>query len=122
MNGPKPADRRVLTGAPVRWLVAATALLGCIALAAPAAAHIFLAAEDPTTGTTPNILTPGRSGALVAAVVALVSVVIGGLALARAAGRIGHGPARSGAIVALVAGLIGTIHSGLALARSRRTG
>jgi hypothetical protein len=58
----------------------------------------------------------------VAAVVALISVVLGGLALSRSAGRIGTGSGRLGAIVALVLGLIGMVLGGLALSRSRRTG
>jgi hypothetical protein len=49
-------------------------------------------------------------------------VVLGGLALARSAGRIGTGSGRGGAIVALVVGLIGMVLGGLALTRSRRTG
>src|SRR5258705_13050461 len=61
---------------------------------------------------------PGRLGATVAAVVGLISVVIGGLALARSAGRIGTGSGRLGAIVALVVGLIGMVLGGLHLARS----
>ena len=64
----------------------------------------------------------GRTGSTVAAVVALIGVVIGGLALARSAGRIGTGTGRRGAIVALVVGLTGIALGGLALARSRRTG
>ena len=57
-----------------------------------------------------------------AGVLGLIGVVIGGLALARSAGRIGTGSGRLGAIVALVVGLIGIALGGLALARSRRTG
>jgi hypothetical protein len=66
-------------------------------------------------------MTSGRAQALVAAVVGLISLVIGGLALARSAGRIGTGKGRPGAIVALVLGLIGMNLGGLALARSRRS-
>jgi len=64
---------------------------------------------------------PGRFEANVAAVVGLISLVVGGLALARSAGRIGTGNGRAGAIVALVLGLIGMNLGGLALARSRRS-
>jgi hypothetical protein len=67
-------------------------------------------------------MSPGRIGAIVAAVVALIGVVLGGLALARSAGRIGTGNGRRGAIVALVLELIGMVIGGLALARPRRTG
>ena len=51
-------------------------------------------------------ITAGRAQALVAAVVGLISLVVGGLALARSAGRIGNGNGRVGAMVALVLGLI----------------
>jgi hypothetical protein len=66
-------------------------------------------------------ITSGRLASLIAGAVGLISVVIGGLALARSGG-IGTGNGRLGAIVALVVGLIGTALGGLALARSRRTG
>ncbi|MBT2508351.1 hypothetical protein J7I98_21155 [Streptomyces sp. ISL-98] len=102
---------------PVRLALAVSgaALLGVFGLAAPAAAHVSVAAGGIGTGS-------GRLGAIVAAVVGLIGVVIGGLALARSAGRIGTGSGRAGAIVALVVGLIGMVLGGLALARSRHTG
>jgi hypothetical protein len=56
-------------------------------------------------------ITNGRARAIVAAVVGLISLVVGGLALARSAGRIGAGNGRAGAIVALVLGLIGMVLS-----------
>jgi Family of unknown function (DUF6223) len=56
-------------------------------------------------------ITNGRARAIVAAVVGLISLVVGGLALARSAGRIGTGDGRAGAIVALVLGLIGMVLS-----------
>ncbi len=56
-------------------------------------------------------LTAGRTRALVAAVVGLISLIIGGLALARSAGRIGSGNGRAGGIVALILGLIGIVLS-----------
>ncbi|HEX5081741.1 MAG TPA: DUF6223 family protein [Blastocatellia bacterium] len=56
-------------------------------------------------------ITNGRARAIVAAVVGLISLVVGGLALARSAGRIGAGNGRSGAIVALALGLIGMVLS-----------
>ncbi len=52
-------------------------------------------------------LTAGRARSLVGTVVALISLVIGGLALARSTNRIGAGNSRTWAIVALVSGLIG---------------
>ena len=89
---------------------AASALLWGFGVAAPAAAQGVIG-----TGS-------GRAGATVAAIVALIGVVTGGLALARSAGRIGAGNGRDGAIVALVLGLIGMVLGRLALARSSRTG
>ncbi len=56
-------------------------------------------------------ITSGRARAIVAAVVGLISLVIGGLALARSAGLIGAGNGRAGAIVALALGLIGMVLS-----------
>lgn len=53
----------------------------------------------------------GRVGATLAAAVGLLSVVVGGLALARAAGRIGAGGRRAGALLAVVAGLTGAVLS-----------
>lgn len=55
--------------------------------------------------------TAGRTRATAIAAAALISVVIGGLALARSAGLIGNGNGRNGAIVALILGLIGLILS-----------
>jgi hypothetical protein len=86
----------------------AAALLAGFGLAAPAAAQVSVAAGR---------ITPGRAGALVAAVVGLISVVIGGLALARSRGRVGTGGGRSRAIVALVVGLIGMVLAAQHLAR-----
>jgi Family of unknown function (DUF6223) len=59
---------------------------------------------------------PRRLWATTVAVLALIGVVIGGLALRRSAGRIGTGNGRMGAIVALVAGLIAVVNGGLNLA------
>lgn len=63
-------------------------------------------AQSPQIG-----ITAGRAEALVAAAVGLISLLIGGLALARAAGRIGNGNGRVGAVIALVLGLIGMVLS-----------
>jgi hypothetical protein len=86
----------------VRQLSAATtvALLGGFARGAPAAVDA-------------GSLTIRRLVATVAALVALTGVVVGGLALARSAGRVGTGSARLGGIVAGVAGLTGTVIGGL---------
>lgn len=103
----------------------------------------FGVAVDPP----PGAITSGRARSLVAAVVGLISVIIGGLTLARngragaivalalgligmvlsvvhlgmSTGGFGTGSGRAGAIVALVLGLIGMNLGGLALARSRRS-
>ena len=64
----------------------------------------------------PFALTPYRLWANVAIVLALVGVVIGRQALARAAGRSGPGNGRNRAIAVLVAGLIAVVSGGLILA------
>jgi hypothetical protein len=85
-----------------------------VGLAASAAAH----ASVQEAGVSPYTLTPRRVGASVAVLVALTGAVIGGMALARAARRIGaHG--RSGAIVALVLGPIGLIAGGLVVVTAK---
>jgi|SRR5215213_301393 len=70
-------------------------------------------AQSPQMG-----ITTGRAQALVGVLVGLISLVIGGLALARSAGRIGSGNGRAGATVALVLGLIGMVLSVTHLSRS----
>ena len=64
-------------------------------------------AQSPQAGE----ITSGRARALVGAVAGLISLVVGGLALARSAGRLGTGNGRAGAILALVLGLLGMILS-----------
>ena len=61
-------------------------------------------------------LSPGRMGAIVAALVGLTGAVMGGRALARSAGRLGTSAGRRGAIVALVLGPIGLVIGGLVVA------
>ena len=90
----------------VALAAAASALLGELGLATPAAAQGVIA-----TGS-------GRAGATVAALVALLGVVSGGLALARSRGQIGTGKGRDGAIVALVMSLMGMALAALHLATS----
>ena len=92
--------------------VAAAALLGGFGLATPAAAHV-LAQPDPVST---YALTAGRLWSVVAALLGLAGVVIGGLALARSAGRTGTGSVRRRAIVALAAGLAGAVIGGLVVA------
>ncbi|MEU2037203.1 DUF6223 family protein [Nocardia niwae] len=78
--------------------VAATALLGGITFAAPAAASVQQTAA--VTG-----MTSGRLLPTLTALVGLVSVVFGSLALART----GAGSGRNLSVTALVAGLVGLI-------------
>ncbi|MBB5775434.1 DUF6223 family protein [Nonomuraea jabiensis] len=106
--------------------------------------HLLAAALDVSS----YDLTPGRLWSLVAIVLGLAGVVLGGLALARANGRRraavalaaglagavvgglvvaaaeggpGTGYGIVGGYIALVVGLVGVALSGLALARSRRS-
>ncbi|USG68167.1 DUF6223 family protein [Brevibacillus ruminantium] len=70
-------------------------------------------------GTNSNIVygfTTGRLWATMDAVVGLFSAVIGGLSLARSAGRFGTGSGRRGAIVSAVMALIVIVYAGLHLA------
>jgi Family of unknown function (DUF6223) len=69
------------------------------------AAHVSEPAATKVYG-----LTPRRLWATTVALLALVSVVIGGLALARPASRFGTACGRFGAIAALVAGLIAVVN------------
>ena len=91
--------------------LAAAALFGGLVHAVLVAAHVSEPAATTVYG-----LTLRRLWATTAALLALVGVVIGGLALARSAGRIGTGNGRMGAIVALLAGLIAVVNGGLNLA------
>ena len=94
----------------VLTVVAATALFVGLVHAVLVAAHVSEPAATTVYG-----LTPRRFWASAAAGLALVGVGIGGLAVRRAARRIGnHG--RRGAIVALAAGLIALVNGGLNLA------
>ncbi|NJP34630.1 DUF6223 family protein [Micromonospora thermarum] len=100
----------------VRHLLVATAsaVLGGFGSAAPAAAHV---SAQPIAASA-YTMSAGRLGASVAAVLGLAGVVIGGLALARPASRVGTGSGRLGATVALLAGLIGVALGGLVVATS----
>jgi uncharacterized protein DUF6223 len=90
----------------------AAAVVGGFGLAAPAAAHVSVQPAAATVYT----MTPGRIAASMAAVVGLIGAVIGGLALARSAGRIGTGDGRRGAITALVLAPISLVIGGLVVA------
>jgi Family of unknown function (DUF6223) len=93
----------------VTGLIAAALVVG---LAAPSAAHVSV--QPPAVSV--YTMTPERIAASVAVVMGLIGAVIGGLALARSAGRIGTGNRRRGAIVALVLGPIGLVIGGLVVA------
>ncbi|MCI2418560.1 DUF6223 family protein [Saccharopolyspora sp. K220] len=99
----------------VRHLLAAAAAapLGVFEFATPAAADVLAQPDATVYGWTPD-----RIWATSAALLALVGMVIGGLARARSAGRIGNGTGGRGAIAALVAGLIAVVNGGLVLATS----
>lgn len=135
-------------------------LIGLIAICAACVISVASCSQSPQTSNKltfqathlsfavdPGAITSGRARSLVAAVVGLISVIIGGLTLARngragaivalalgligmvlsvvhlgmSTGGFGTGSGRAGAIVALVLGLIGMNLGGLALARSRRS-
>lgn len=63
---------------------------------------------------------PGRAGSSIALAAGLVSVVVGGLHAANAAGGLGTGNGLAGAIIAVALGLIALTLGGLSLARARR--
>src|SRR5688572_25342408 len=63
-------------------------------------------------------MSAGRLWAVVGGLLALTGVVIGGLALARPASRIGTGSGRLGAAAALIAGVLGMALGGLVVATS----
>ena len=89
----------------IRWI-----LVGVFGPAASVAAQV---SNEPSVSV--YTLTPERIAASLAAVVGLIGAVIGGLALVRAARRIG-GNGRRGAVVALVMAPIGLSIGGLVVA------
>jgi Family of unknown function (DUF6223) len=62
----------------------------------------------------------GRTGVVVALALGLISAIVGGLHMANSAGGLGTGNGLAGAIIALTLGLIGLVLGGLAMDRSRR--
>ena len=90
--------------------LAAAALFGGLVYAVLVAARVSEPAATTVYG-----LTPRRLWATTVAVLALVGVVIGGLALGRPASRFGTASGRLGAVVALVAGLMAVVNGGLNL-------
>jgi hypothetical protein len=91
--------------------LAAAALFAGLVHAVLVTAHVSEPAATTVYG-----LTPRRLWATTVALLALVGVIIGGLALRRSAGRIDTSSGRWRATVALVAGLIAVVNGGLNLA------
>ncbi len=89
----------------------AVALFGGLVYAVLVVVH----ASEPAA-TTVHGLTGRRLWATTAAVLALIGVVIGGLNLARGAGRFGTASRRLGVIATLMAGLLATVNGWLNLA------
>ncbi|MCE0762762.1 DUF6223 family protein [Pseudonocardia kujensis] len=73
-------------------------------LAAPAAVHL---------SATGSVLGTGRTVPTLAALLAVVGLVVGGLALARSADRVGPVSRRAAALVGLVLGPLGAVVGGL---------
>jgi Family of unknown function (DUF6223) len=94
--------------------LAAAALFGGLVHAVLVVAHLSEPADTTVYG-----LTPRRLWATMVAALALVGVVIGGMALRRYAGRIGTGNERMWAIVALAVGLIAVVNGWLNLATAK---
>ncbi|MFD7324773.1 DUF6223 family protein [Streptomyces sp. NPDC059875] len=133
------------------FAASATALLGGLGLATPAAAHasvqpVAAGVTDFSLGrlgaTTGGLLglaavviavlaltrpasrlgiANGSLGATAAVVAGLIAMALGGLVAAAADGGLGTGNGLGGAYVALLFGLTGTALGGRALTRSRRT-
>ena len=89
----------------------AAALFGVLVHAVLVVAHVSEPAATTVYGPTPR-----RLWATAAALLGLLGVVIGGLALARPDSRFGTASGRLGATVALVAGIIAAVNGGLNLA------
>jgi hypothetical protein len=85
-----------------------------LSIIAPAATAAAQESADPTS----YGMTSGRLIASLAALVGLIGVVIGALALFRPAGRFGTASGSLGAIIALAAGLIGAVVGAVRVATS----
>lgn len=92
--------------------VAAVAVFGWLVHMVLVAANLSEPAPTTVYG-----MTPRRLWATAVAVLALIAVVSGGLALRRSAGPVGNG--RMGAIMAMMAGLIAAVNGGLNLALAK---
>jgi hypothetical protein len=83
------------------------------------AGNCYAAEGEVAAGTAPVVgMTSGRARALIGAAIGLVSVVCGGLAVARSNGVSGRGKGRVDAIAALVLGMIGIVLSAMHLGGS----
>jgi len=91
--------------------LAAAAVFGGLVHATLVVAHV----SEPAT-TTVYGMTARRLWATAAASLALIGVVIGGLAVVRPHGRFGAASGRLGVMVALVAGLVAALNGGMNLA------
>jgi hypothetical protein len=104
---------RIIGAAVLVLVIAGAILLGTLGLVGPPGVQVE---AEPLLAGEASGLTTGRLLSAVGALVALAGVVIGGLALARSAGRIGSGNGKRRAIIALVAGMIGIVLGGLVVA------
>jgi hypothetical protein len=112
MRDPIAASPRAASLVPrVTQLYAAAWIVG-VFFAAPAIAQV----ADQPPAVTVYTFTPERIAASTAAVIGLIGAIIGALALARSAGRVGTGNGRRGAVVALVLAPIGLVVGGLVVA------
>ena len=91
--------------------MAAAVLFGGLVYAVLVAAHV-----SGSAATTVHGLTPRRLWATTVVALALVGVVIGWMALARPASRLGTASGRLGANLALLAGIVAVVNGGLNLA------
>jgi hypothetical protein len=94
-------------------VLVAAALFGGLVHGVLVMAHVSEPAATTVYGPTPQ-----RSWATIVAGLGLIGALIGGLSIARAAGRFGSGSGRRGAVVALVLGLIAIINGGLILSNA----
>ncbi|MBT2541800.1 hypothetical protein J7E99_14070 [Streptomyces sp. ISL-44] len=96
------------------FAASATALLGGLVLAAPAAGHASVQPVPIAASVTDFSL--GRLGATTGGLLGLAAVVIAVLALTRPAGRLGMANGSLGATAAVVAGLVALSLGGLVAA------
>jgi Family of unknown function (DUF6223) len=106
------SPRAAWLGSRVTHLLAVAALVAGVGLAIPTAAQV----SGQSAAVSVYTLTPERIAASVAAVVALIGAIIGGLALVRSADHMGSANGRRGAIVGLVLAPIGLVIGGVVVA------